>query len=268
MERRRPLEIPLSGHPAARGEKAAPAAFFIENGAVALRVRNTAAQNSAAHTPNQVAFGVPLLMCAVIKLSRKGNVMKKKATLAILVFAAAAVSALPAAAQMKSGAESGFFAGGSLGHARAKDACNVLVDPACDDRDAAWRLIAGYQINRNFSVEGGYHSLGKARSSAAGADARANGWELLAVGAYPVSREFSVYGKLGIFHGQLKGGGALAGVNETNTDITFGLGVQFEAARNVALRGEWQHYPNLGGPAFGGDTDVDVWSVGAVFRFQ
>jgi OOP family OmpA-OmpF porin len=60
--------------------------------------------------------------------------------------------------------ESGFYLGAGIGHATAKDWCHepALASGAarCDDKDTAWRLLAGYQFNRYLALEGGYHNLG------------------------------------------------------------------------------------------------------------
>ena len=41
----------------------------------------------------------------------------------------------------------------------------------------------------------------------------------------------------------------------------------FDITRNIALRGEWQRYSDFGGGQVGGETDVDVMSLGVMVRF-
>ena len=53
---------------------------------------------------------------------------------------------------------------------------------------------------------------------------------------------------------------------DTNTDLTFGAGVKFDMTRNVALRAEWQRYKDMGGDDTG-ESDMDVLSVGVLYRF-
>jgi opacity protein-like surface antigen len=180
----------------------------------------------------------------------------KRISIALLSVAAMAL-ALPAAAQMSM---SSVYVGGALGQSKFKDACNGI--PGCDDKDTSWGLFAGYQLNRNFSAELGYHDLGSV--SVPGASIDGNAWELVAVGAWPFTNQFSVYGKLGGYRGELKGGG----VKESNTDITYGAGLQFDLNKNLGFRGEWQRYPKMGGGDFGQTTDVDVLRVSALWRFQ
>ena len=41
------------------------------------------------------------------------------------------------------------------------------------------------------------------------------------------------------------------GFNENTTNLTYGLGAEYGFTRNVAVRGEWQRYTDLGGGGFG-----------------
>ena len=177
----------------------------------------------------------------------------KRISIALLSAAAMAL-ALPAMAQMSL---SSAYVGGALGQSKFKD-CSGCTD----DKDASWGLFAGYQFNRNLAAELGYHDLGSASIPGASIDGTA--WELVGVGAWPFTEQFSVYGKLGGYRGELKGGGT----SETNTDLTYGLGLQFDLNKSLGFRGEWQRYPGMGGGNFGDKTDVDVMRVAALWRFQ
>jgi OmpA-OmpF porin, OOP family len=185
--------------------------------------------------------------------------------LAAVLALAAGLAAFPAAAQI--GQLSGFYAGGSLGASKVKTFC---TDPAwfggvggCDNNGTALRVFGGYQMNRNIAFEIGYHHLGEA--SVPATDVRFSAFDAVSIFALPFGSGFSVYGKFGFMHGTAK---APRG-KETNVDITYGAGLQYELWRGFAVRGEWQRYPGFGGPGpvFGADTDVDVFSLGALYRF-
>jgi OOP family OmpA-OmpF porin len=179
-----------------------------------------------------------------------------KALLAIAGFSAALAFAGAAAAQPSL---SSVYVGGTLGQADLKDACAGLSD--CDEKDTAWRILGGYQFNRYFAAELGYHDLGEA--SAPGGALEANAWELVGIAAYPLVNQLSVYGKLGVYRGELEG----AAGKETNSDLTYGVGLQYDFLKNVGVRGEWQRYNKMGGGNVV-ETDVDVLSVGVVYRFR
>jgi OOP family OmpA-OmpF porin len=177
----------------------------------------------------------------------------KKFSFALLSAVAMAI-ALPAAAQSRL---SSVYVGGDLGQSKFRDACNGI--PGCDDKDTAWGLFAGYQFNRNIGAEIGYHDLGSVSTPLGSIDGTA--LELVAVGSLPLTTNFSAYGKLGGYRGKLEG----LGSSNTNNDLTYGLGLQYDFARNIGVRGEWQRYQDMG---TGNGVDVDVMRVGALFRFQ
>jgi len=172
-----------------------------------------------------------------------------KALAAVILALATTAFALPASAQLNM---SSVYVGGSLGQAKAKSSCS-----GCDDKDTTLGLFAGYRVNRYFAAELGFHDLG----SYGPIDASA--WELVGVGAWPITEQFSVYGKLGGYRGKFEG----AGASESNTDLTYGVGLQFDVNKNVGLRGEWQRYPSMGGGAFN-NIDVDVLRVSALWNFR
>ena len=154
---------------------------------------------------------------------------------------------------------SSVYIGGTLGQSEYKDGCTGVA--SCDEKDTAWRLLAGYQFNRYFAAELGYHDLGSV--SAPGASVDGTAWELVGLGAYPVFEKVSLYGKLGVYRGELEAPAA----KETNSDLTYGIGLQYDVLKSLGVRGEWQRYSKLGGGAIG-ETDVDVLSAGVVYRFQ
>ena len=181
------------------------------------------------------------------------------------------VAAAPASAQgMMDTVMRGLYAGGSIGQSKLKGACDDLGPGfTCDDKDKAWRILAGYQINRNFAAEIGYSRLGKASLSGPGGsdEIKVSVGELVGIGAFPVWDKLSLYGKLGVYHGELKGGGG----KESNNGLTYGLGAQydftqFDVIKNLGVRLEWQKYNNVGGNDL--ESDVEVLSIGAIWRFQ
>lgn len=191
----------------------------------------------------------------------------KKTTIAALLAASGLVVSSASMAQGKP-ADTGFYAGATIGQSDFSSAdCSGVT---CDTKDTAFRILGGYQINRNFAAEIGYHDLGKLKVSAPGlsGEVKANAFELVGLGAFPINQQFSIYGKLGFYRGEAKLSGDFGDGKETNTDLTYGVGVQYNFNRQLGVRGEWQRYSKLGGDDTGGDSDVDVLSIGVVFRFQ
>ena len=189
----------------------------------------------------------------------------------------AGFAALPtlAMAQAKGGnADLGFYAGASVG--QSKSDCNNSGG-SCDDKDTAYRIFGGYKFHPNIAVEGGYAPLGETSASIGGlgnVTAEANAWDIVGVGSWPLGNNFSILGKLGFYNAEVKLGGLVSG-KKTTTDLTYGIGGQYDFNRNLGLRLEWNRYSKVKAPdatgggvaVTGGDTDIDVLSVGALWRF-
>lgn len=190
-----------------------------------------------------------------------------RSAIAVLALVAGASVAIPAAAQDLHR----FYAGGSIGQTTASDGCSGIIVPGitCNDSDTAWRILGGYRINPNFSVELGYQDLGQVRATGFGVNGNvtANVWELVGVGTVPLRNRFSVYGKLGGYRGEteLRSNAGFSG-SETNTDLTFGVGGRYDFSPQIAFRAEYQSYQSVGGGTVG-HSDFDVISVGALFNF-
>jgi len=170
----------------------------------------------------------------------------KNAALAALFAVILGVPSL-AMAQMKA-ADSGWYIGASVGQA---DMDQV------NDKDTSLKILGGYQFNRNLAAEAGYTDFGK--TSSGGTEVKATAWEGVGVGILPIGDRFGVFGKAGFFWGETKSGGT----SSDSVELTYGVGAHFDITRNLRLRGEWQKYTDVGD----GATDIDVLSVGVVFRF-
>ena len=190
---------------------------------------------------------------------------KAKQGLAVVGLASAMMLAGPALAQ-----DTGFYAGLSIGQSSADVDCTGAT--TCDDKDSAWKILGGYRFNRNLAVEFGYTDLG-AVSASDGVDSvkiESTAFELVAVGSFPIAEKFSLLGKIGMYRGETDGtvSGSVSGsVSESNTDLTFGVGVQWDFTKNLAARAEWQRYSDVGGGDIGDSADVDVMSIGVIWKF-
>ncbi len=194
--------------------------------------------------------------------------------------------------------ETNFYVGGNIGQSKVKleDAINTLnsgltasgfavTSNTKNDTDTAYRIFAGYKFNNYFALEGGYVNFGKFNLSAntlpagaVSADLKASGWTLDALGMLPVGNSFSVLGRIGAIRSEVKenlsSSGAVAFVpgtdlnpTATKTSFDFGVGLQYDFNKMVGIRGEWQRYKNLGDNNTTGEGDIDLLSIGAVFRF-
>ena len=162
--------------------------------------------------------------------------MAKNWIVAVLGSAALAMSA--GALAQKQQAASGFYIGGDVGNA----------DFGNDD-DTSIKILGGYQINRNFAAEVGYSQL----LDKGGVEVTA--FELVGVGMYPLGNQFSILGKLGLAKVNVD----FVGRSDDSTELTFGVGVQYDLNPRLGFRGQWQRYDT--------DQEVDVLSIGVIYKF-
>jgi opacity protein-like surface antigen len=119
-----------------------------------------------------------------------------------------------------------------------------------DEDDIGFKILGGYQFHRNIAAEIAYGMLFDKN------DAEVTALELVAVGMFPIANQFSIIGKLGFANVEIDAGGQ----SDDKTELTYGLGVQFDVSRNLGVRALWQRY----------DTDPeegDWFSIGAIWRF-
>jgi OmpA-OmpF porin, OOP family len=84
---------------------------------------------------------------------------------------------------------------------------------------------------------------------------KVNAWEVVGIGSLPLTNQFSVFGKLGFARLEAKG----FGMKETDTELTYGAGVQFNVSPRLGIRGQWQRYDT--------DEEGDFISLGVIYRF-
>lgn len=198
--------------------------------------------------------------------------VKLRRSMRAVALATALTAAAPALAQ-----NTGFYAGGALGQAKAKDACSGITGigfaGGCDDKDTAWKIFGGYQFNPNLGVELGYVDLGNftANGTVLGApvsgSVEAKGFELVGVGSIPFTQQLSGYAKAGAFRWDVDTSTTVGSVGDKGTDFTYGLGLKYDFTRNIAGRLEFQRYNNVGETSTTGQSDVNLWTAGVMFKF-
>lgn len=167
-----------------------------------------------------------------------------------------------------------WYIGGNVGRASTDfDAPAPVVAPGIgfseDDRDTAWKLYGGYQFHRNFAAEFGYYDLGRydygyAAPGGTGTS-RYQGLNLDLLGTFPVTDRFSVFGRLGAAYTRARSDFGGSSESRRSWGPKAGLGIEYAFTPQLALRGEWERYRVR--DAFRGRGDIDVASIGIVYRF-
>ena len=151
----------------------------------------------------------------------------------------------------------GPYVGGSLGSSKYK---GPSVGGLPTDRSSTGgKVYGGYEFTPNIALEAGYADLGKAESAAG--SVRGRGIFVDAVGKVPLGQNFSAIGRLGAFNAKAK---TSPGGSDRDTNLKYGLGVQYDFSPNTAIRGEWERYRF---EAFDTKANTNMYSVGLNYRF-
>lgn len=192
---------------------------------------------------------------------------------------------------LKAADDAGWYGGLNFGQSRAKidDAritgglsaagfTTTSIDD--DDRDTGYKVFGGYKFNRYLSFEGGYFDLGKFGFTATtvplgtlSGNIKLRGWNLDAVGTWPITERFSAFGRAGVNYAEAKDSFSSTGSvtvldpnpSKRDTNYKIGAGVQFDFTRSFGMRLEAERYRV--NDAVGNKGDVDLFSLGLVYRF-
>jgi hypothetical protein len=157
-----------------------------------------------------------------------------------------------------------------------------LRNTAADDRDAGWKLYAGWHLGRHLSVEGGYAVLGRYRSEGqvvqdpgtVQATFKASDWNLAALAILPLGPGWDVFGKAGAgrwqtrldTQGSFSGRGAQPAQARGGGPL-LGLGARWRCIDALSARVEWERFGHIGQADRTGQADIDFLSLGLQYRF-
>jgi len=204
----------------------------------------------------------------------------KKITLAVIAIASVAATSTVFAA------DEGWYMLGGVGQTTSSNDKSTLDSTLTSigahgfssslNKPTVYNLQAGYQLNKNLAFEGGYigstnenySANGGNLSGAVTATAKVDGWNLVAVGILPLSDQFSLLGKLGVasIHDSitLAGQGGSISVSGTKTDLTYGVGAQFNFTSATFARFDLDSY-NIGDSTSASRSTV--WTVNVGYKF-
>ncbi len=217
---------------------------------------------------------------------KKANTTLAKFSGTLSLIAIAVLASTCAMAQ-----DSGWYGGANIGRSKANiDDARITsgligggatsTSISDDNRDTAYKIYGGYQMNRFLSLEAGYFNLGQFGFSATTLPAgtldgniKLQGWNLDLVGTLPITEKFSAFARVGAtrVHAQdrFTGSGSVLVLNPSpstrDTQPKYGLGLQYALTESLAMRAELErHRIN---DAVGNRGDVDVASIGLVYHF-
>ena len=172
------------------------------------------------------------------------------------------LGALAAATMVSASAhadDSGFYVGASVGQATESSS-------GFDGKDAAFRLLGGYSINRNFAFEAGYVNGGTLEDSRGSLDfsVKSDGFFTTALAKLPLGNGITPYAKFGyvFYDSTATASSGTVSVSESTSDsrILFGMGAEFRISDPLRLRVD---YEKVRVP----DVAFDLYSIVATFHF-
>jgi OOP family OmpA-OmpF porin len=203
---------------------------------------------------------------------------------------------LGASALAQEGLYSGIFGGvsmvdmGSSSGLRRSFFGNTPVDSSSlDDSDTAYGVHVGYRWNSYVATELGYVNLGEGLFEANLSDPavvseptvfsarfRTTGITAAMLGIFPVAGMFDFHGRAGVYYADTRyrqrqdfttSDTFLSGESKANSfDALAGIGAAWNFNENYSLRVEYQKFLNVGDKDDTGEVDVDLLTIGVLFR--
>ena len=147
-----------------------------------------------------------------------------------------------------------------------------------DDLDIGFKVYSGFQFNKHLAIEGGYAQFnnfvadGIATAPAGGVAYQTednNTWALAVVGTLPLTKDFSLFAKLGANNWKKTTNTFVpdpmkvyirTATLDRGVDPYYGVGASYALLDSLVVRGEYERY-DLGG------SKIDYLSAGVAVRF-
>jgi opacity protein-like surface antigen len=172
--------------------------------------------------------------------------LKEEGIMRILIalMATATLMVAPAAAR----ADSGPYFGAGVGNFALE------VGPF-DGSDVGYKVLGGYRFNPYIAAELEYFDGGSPDDF--GVEIDVSGFNLSALGAWPVNEQLDLFAKLGMVSWDAE----TAGFDDDGEDLSYGIGLGYGFTENIVVRVEYQRFDIE-------DTDAaDLFSGSLVWRF-
>jgi OmpA-OmpF porin, OOP family len=184
-----------------------------------------------------------------------------------------------------------WYAGVGLGYGKvefypADFSSNGAAQETIRDSDLGFTGAIGVQLNRNWAIEGNFIQLGKfSYKYTQGANTQedvyeVSGWGGSVLPTVPLTRNFSLFGRLGVLAGQTRNtirnpapayNGSTSAVQVNTTSFLSGFGAQYFLSRDIGLRVEYQNLGKVGTSGAcstcTGRANAQFLSASALFTF-
>jgi OOP family OmpA-OmpF porin len=133
-----------------------------------------------------------------------------------------------------------------------------------NESDLGYKFYGGY-LGNNFGAEFSFTGLGDGYTPD---NLDVSGLSFEFIGRLPIGSSFSLLGKFGIFWWTVENCDTgyyyyycPSGTYNDGSDLTYGLGLQYDLNDRVSIRGEWQDFQDVNG------SDISLLSAGLIYTF-
>lgn len=166
--------------------------------------------------------------------------MLKKNLFASLMLVAGLVVGASASAQV--------YVAGTVGQAKWNADCKQS-GVSCDQTGNSYKVIGGYNIDKNFAFETSYFSLGKMKATASSggitgfAEAKGTGFEFAGVVKHDFNETFAGFARIGVARVSVDTTASVPSMLTMSADThstqpVVGFGLNYKVSKEIALRGE------------------------------
>jgi OmpA-OmpF porin, OOP family len=124
------------------------------------------------------------------------------------------------------------------------------IDLSGYDTPSSYKLFAGVSFSTYGSLDLAYANLGKFKRSVGSDTFDLDGFELTAMGSYPLSKRVSVFARAGYYAWNLDSVISGTSLGFDGTDFTLGAGMRFGISDDIRLHLEYQKYNDVEGADF------------------
>lgn len=146
----------------------------------------------------------------------------------------------------------------------------LITSGTVDGKDSGVKIYGGYAFSRNFAAELSIVDLGQMTysgsfggSTVTNGKVKTSGLNMSLVGIIPLSENFSLFAKGGLFAWESKASDITNGFPFSqiaeDVDISYGFGASFHFNRNFSVQVEWEQFDAV--------DQISLLSAGVNYRF-
>ena len=171
------------------------------------------------------------------------------------------------------------YLGGSIVQTTVDDYCDsgaTVTVTNCSDDDTSVKLYGGYNLHKNFAVEGGYIDFGEVKGTgtltsgfSSPVKSSAKSFFFAGIGKIHIHPKANLFGKFGLHRWDAEVETNLVDIDDDDVDLFYGIGgeVALFPNQNIKLRLEYEMFELENFISSGTDADLKSLSLGIIYTF-